>query len=98
MVAPRCCIYWCRLARAFAARINRTVTSRHLSQRIKFWYSDEGSVEPVRMCRFARAFAEVIYDSEIAFRASKRVWYLLDCRVTKGSGEPVQPCEYSPEP
>ena len=24
MVAPRCCIYWCRLARAFAARINRT--------------------------------------------------------------------------
>ena len=50
------------------------------------------------MCRLARAFDEVIYDSESAFRASKRVWYLLDCRVTKGSGEPVQPCEYSPEP
>ena len=69
-----------------------------LSQRIKFWYSGEGSVEPVRMCRLARSFAEVIYDSESAFRASKRVWYLLDCRVTKGSGESVQPCEYSPEP
>ena len=52
------------------------------------------------MCRLARAFAEVKYDSESAFRASKRVWYLLpvDCRVTKGSGEPVQSCEYSPEP
>ena len=52
------------------------------------------------MCILDRAFAVVIYDSESAFRASKRVWYmyLLDCRVTKGSGEPVQPCEYSPKP
>ena len=36
----------------------------------------------------------VIYGTE----TSMRVWYLLCCRVAKGVGEPVQPCEDSREP
>ena len=88
----RWCMYVCRLARAFAARIN------DLCQCMRFWYSDEGSGEPVQMCRLDRAFTAVIYGTEIELCSSKRVWYLLDYRVTKGSSEPVQPCEYSSKP
>ena len=35
--------------------------NRHLSQRIRFGYCDEGTDEPVQMFRLARAFPAVIY-------------------------------------
>ena len=46
------------------------------------------------MFRLARAFPAVIYVTKTIII----VWLLLDCRVTKGSGEPVQPCEDLSDP
>ena len=48
----------CRLDRAIAARIRATVSDRHFSQYVRFWYCDEGSGEPVQMFRFSRTLGD----------------------------------------
>ena len=43
----------------FSARITKKFKKRHLSQHMRFWFTDIGSSE-TQMCRLARAFAALI--------------------------------------
>ena len=68
-------------------------TNRHLSQSIGIWFCDEGSWEPMQMCRLAKAFSARTNDTEVAISAC--TWDLrADCIVQwlNVSCEPAQMC------
>ena len=50
----------------FSARITKKFKKRHLSQHMRFWFTDIGSSE-TQMCRFARAFAVRIIKPNLPF-------------------------------
>ena len=50
----------------FSARITKKFKKRHLSQRMRFWFTDIGSSE-TQMCRLARALAVRIINPNLPF-------------------------------
>ena len=69
----------------FSSRITKKFKKRHLSQHMRFWFTDIGSSEN-QMCRLARAFAVRIMKPILPFEPDTPRGYLFPCSPG-GGGE-----------